>query len=263
MLKHKLIELTTCFDRQISEMCLFNKVLHQVRRPLQFTYESSETFHQCSKPTQFTDASFETFHQGCKPTQFTDASFETFHQGSKLTQFFNIGDNVNTSAAAADYDPRAERHELATQEETRQIEQRHEQIAEGIRQEALAALNHAGQSRIQGQTQDRAVAEAAVNQVRSEAQGVINEALGAVHRERQERSQMAKAEQNAKQIIKEEENKRRNEQREEPVTPRAKAKAKSGPSPKKAIAKESTAPEEIRTSTTIPRWGSNSQWKHI
>ena len=92
-------------------------------RPPQFTDESSETLHQCSKPTQFKDASFETFHQGSKPTQFTEASFEIVHQGSKPTQFFNIGDNVNTSAATAGYDPRAERHELATQEEKRQIEQ--------------------------------------------------------------------------------------------------------------------------------------------
>ena len=86
-------------------------------RPSQFTDESSETVHQGSKPTQFKDASFETCHQGSKPTQFTEASFEPFHQGSKPTQFFNIGGNVNTSAATADYDPRAERHELARQEE--------------------------------------------------------------------------------------------------------------------------------------------------
>ena len=72
-------------------------------------------------------------------------------------------------------------------------------MAEGIRQEAFAALAHLEQSRIQVQTQDRAVAETAVNRIRSEAQGVINEALGAVHRERQERSQMANAEQKAKQ----------------------------------------------------------------
>ena len=106
-------------------------------------------------------------------------------------------------------------------------------MAEGIRQEAFAALHHVEQERIQGQTQDRAIAEAAINQVRSEAHGVINEALGARHRERQERSQMAKAEQKARRKIQEEENRRRNEQREEPVTPRAKAKAKSGPSPKR------------------------------
>ena len=106
-------------------------------------------------------------------------------------------------------------------------------MAEGIRQEAFAALHHVEQERIQGQTQDRAIAEAAINQVRSEAHGVINEALGARHRERQERSQMAKAEQKARRKMQEEENRRRNEQREEPVTPRAKAKAKSGPSLKR------------------------------
>ena len=108
-------------------------------RPSQFTDESSETVHQCSNPTQFTDASFETFHQGSNPTQFTDAYFETFHQGSKPPQFFNIGDSVNTSAATADYGQRAERREFATQEEKLQIEQRYEQMAEGIRQEAFAA----------------------------------------------------------------------------------------------------------------------------
>ena len=86
-------------------------------RPSQFTNESSETFQQGSNPTQFTDASFETFHQGSNPTQFTDAFFETSHQGSNPKHFFNIGDDVNTSAATADHDQRAERHELATQEE--------------------------------------------------------------------------------------------------------------------------------------------------
>ena len=30
ILGHKLIELATCFDQQISEMCPFNKVLNQV-----------------------------------------------------------------------------------------------------------------------------------------------------------------------------------------------------------------------------------------
>ena len=170
-------------------------------RPSQFTDESSETFHQGSHPTQLTDASFETFHQGSNPTQFTDASFDTFHQGSNPTHFFNIGDGVNTSAATADYDQSAERHGLATQETQRQIEQRYEQMVEGIRQEAFAALHHVEQERIQGQTQDRAIAEAAVNQVRSEAHGVINATLGARHRERQERSQMTKAEQKARRKI--------------------------------------------------------------
>ena len=87
------------------------------------------------------------------------------------TQYFNISGGVNTSAAAADYASRVERHELATQEAQRQNEQRYEKMAEGIRQEASAALNQQEQARVQQQEQDRARAEAAINQVHREAQG--------------------------------------------------------------------------------------------
>ena len=63
-------------------------------------------------------------------------------------------------------------------------------MAEGIRQEAFAALNQQEQARVQQQEQDRAQAEAAINQVHREALGVINETRGAANRERQERMRM-------------------------------------------------------------------------
>merc|ERR1711966_130760 len=65
------------------------------------------------------------------------------------TQYFNISDGVDTSAATADYAARIARLEHATQEEKRQMEQRYEQMAEGIRQEAFAALTQQEQSRLQ------------------------------------------------------------------------------------------------------------------
>ena len=80
-----------------------------------------------------------------------------FGEGNvNTTQYFNIGGGVDTSAATADYAPRVTRIELATQEEKRQMEQRYEQMAEGIRQEAFAALTQQEQSRLQQQEQDRA-----------------------------------------------------------------------------------------------------------
>ena len=164
--------------------------INNMLRPAQFTEESFNTFHQGSKPTQFKEESFNTFHQGSKPTQFKEESFNTFHQGSNPTQVFNISGGVNTSAATADYTLRVERHELAAQEEKLQIEQRYEQMAEGIRQEAFATLNQQEQAHAQQQEQDRAYAEAAFNQVHREAQGVINETRGAANRERQERMRM-------------------------------------------------------------------------
>ena len=59
-------------------------------------------------------------------------------------------------------------------------------MAEGIRQEAFAALTQQEQAH----AQDRALAEAAINQVHREAQVVINETGGAQNRERQERMRM-------------------------------------------------------------------------
>merc|ERR1711966_538762 len=118
-----------------------------------------------------------------------------FGEGNvNTTQYFNISDGVDTSAATADYAARIARLEHATQEEKRQMEQRYEQMAEGIRQEAFAALTQQEQSRLQQQEQDRALAEAAVNQIHREAQGVINETRGAHNRERQERRRMEEAE---------------------------------------------------------------------
>ena len=143
------------------------------------------------------------------------------------TQYFNIGGGVDTSAATADYAPRVTRLELATQEEKRQMEQRYEQMAEGIRQEAFAALTQQEQSRAQQQEQDRALAEAAANQIHREAQGVINETRGAQNRERQERRRMEvaenrtrQAEQKAERKVKKEENRRRNAHTQDSANPK-------------------------------------------
>ena len=51
------------------------------------------------------------------------------------------------------------------------MEQRYEQMAEGIRQEAFATLFQQEQARVQQQEQDRAQAEAAINQIHREARG--------------------------------------------------------------------------------------------
>ena len=118
-----------------------------------------------------------------------------FGEGNvNTTQYFNIGGGVDTSAATADYASRVARPELATQEEKRQIEQRYEQMAEGIRQEAFAALNQQEQSRVQQQEQDRARVEAAINQVHREAQVVINETRGAENREARENAKGSRRE---------------------------------------------------------------------
>merc|ERR1711906_77179 len=142
-----------------------------------------------------------------------------FGEGNvNTTQYFNFSGGVDTSAATADYASRVARLELATQEEKRQMAQRYEQMAEGIRQEAFAALTQQEQSRVQQQEQDRALAEAAVNQIHREAQGVVNETRGAQNRERQERKRMEDAENRSRQAeqkterkVKKEENRRRNE----------------------------------------------------
>merc|ERR1711966_446008 len=77
-----------------------------------------------------------------------------FGEGNvNTTQYFNISDGVDTSAATADYAARVARLEHATQEEKRQMERRYEQMAEGIRQEAFAALTQQEQSRLQQQEQ--------------------------------------------------------------------------------------------------------------
>ena len=74
-----------------------------------------------------------------------------------------------------------------------------------MRQEAFAALAQQEQARVLQQEQDRAQAEAMVNQIRHEAHGVINQTTGALNREQQERMRMEaeerktqQAEQNAK-----------------------------------------------------------------
>ena len=153
-----------------------------------------------------------------------------FGEGNvNTTQYFNIGGGVDTSAATADYASRVARLELATQEEKRQMAQRYEQMAEGIRQEAFAALTQQEQSRVQQQEQDRALAEAAVNQIHREAQGVINETRGAHNRERQERRRMEDAENRTRQAeqkterkVKKEENRRRNEHTQDSANPKKK-----------------------------------------
>ena len=153
-----------------------------------------------------------------------------FGEGNvNTTQYFNISDGVDTSAATADYAARIARLEHATQEEKRQMEQRYEQMAEGIRQEAFAALTQQEQSRLQQQEQDRALAEAAVNQIHREAQGVVNETRGAQNRERQERKRMEDAENRSRQAeqkterkVKKEENRRRNEHTQDSANPKKK-----------------------------------------
>ena len=160
-----------------------------------------------------------------------------FGEGNvNTTQYFNISDGVDTSAATADYAARVARLEHATQEEKRQMERRYEQMAEGIRQEAFAALTQQEQSRLQQQEQDRALAEAAVNQIHREAQGVVNETRGAQNRERQERKRMEDAENRSRQAeqkterkVKKEENRRRNAHTQDSANPQ---KNKTDSSPK-------------------------------
>ena len=103
MLKHKLIELTTCFDRQISEMRLFNKVLNKVGH------------------------------------QFTDESSETFHQEPHV---FYIRDEVDTIIAPTDpyIDEQAARAKSLAGYELRQHEIRAQQMLDGVKQEAVPAL---------------------------------------------------------------------------------------------------------------------------
>ena len=112
------------FDlRQSSNAETQTSRVNTMLRPTQFTDESFETFHQGSNPIQVTE-SFETFHQGSNPTQFADESFETVHQGSKPTQFFKIREDVNTSAATADYEYRIERQRVSAEYAVRQQQTR-------------------------------------------------------------------------------------------------------------------------------------------
>ena len=192
------------------------------------------------------------------------------------TQYFNISDGVDTSAATADYAARIARLEHATQEEKRQMEQRYEQMAEGIRQEAFAALTQQEQSRLQQQEQDRALAEAAVNQIHREAQGVVNETRGAQNRERQERKRMEDAENRSRQAeqkterkVKKEENRRRNEHTQDSANPKkkktddtAKVLGSLPPAPTKATASgRQETPESTHEARGKPGRPPNTQPK--
>ena len=131
MLKHKLIELTTCFDQQMSEMCLFNKVLNQVGQ------------------------------------QFTDESPVTFHQ---YTQVPNISD-MDTTAAPADIDidkQFARAKSLADYE--KQTEIRAKQMIAGVTQDAVSALLQQEQRFTQQRAQEHAQAAADIQQIRRQAQ---------------------------------------------------------------------------------------------
>ena len=142
MLKHKLIELTTCFDRQISEMCLFNKVLHQVG------HHNSQVnrLKLFIKVVSQHNSQMHLLKLSIKVVSQHNPQMHILKLFTKVVSHHNsLILSINTSAATADYDQRAERHELATQEEKRQIEQRYEQMAEGIGQEAFAALRHVEQ----------------------------------------------------------------------------------------------------------------------
>ena len=169
MLKHKLIELTTCFDRQISEMRLFNKVLNQVGH------------------------------------QFADESSETFHQEPHV---FYIRDEVDTIIAPTDpdIDEQAARAKSLAGYELRQHEIRAQQMLDGVKQEAVPALLQKEQKYTQQRAQDQAQAAATIRQREhqaqgfvSEAQGVIYELQGARQKERQEREMMKAEEEQAKQ----------------------------------------------------------------
>ena len=169
MLKHKLIELTTCFDRQISEMRLFNKVLNQVGH------------------------------------QFADESSETFHQEPHV---FYIRDEVDTIIAPTDpyIDEQAARAKSLAGYELRQHEIRAQQMLDGVKQEAVPALLQKEQKYTQQRAQDHAQAAATIRQREhraqgfvSEAQGVIYELQGARQKERQEREMMKAEEEQAKQ----------------------------------------------------------------
>ena len=153
---------------------------------------------------------------------------------------------------------------------TKQAEVRYQQMIEGVRQQAFTALNQQTQIHIQQQAQYQAQAAAVIQQIEHKAQSFAYEAQGAMQRERQERERMTAEEQTAKQaektiqqreqqreqqikqIIEEEEHRRRNYEREAPVTPRAKAKAKSGPSPKK---KSEPSPKILPKTPPFPDGG--------
>ena len=65
--------------------------------------------------------------------------------------------------------------------ELRQQEIRAQQMLEGVTQEAVSALLEKGQNYTQQRAQDQAQAAAEIQQIKHQAQGLINEAQGAVY----------------------------------------------------------------------------------
>ena len=86
----------------------------------------------------------------------------------------NIDEQVARAKSLADY-------------ELRQAEIRHQQMIEGVRQEAVTALIQQEQTRTQQKAQDHAQAAAMIQQIEHQAQGFTYDAQGAMQRERQER----------------------------------------------------------------------------
>ena len=121
-------------------------------------------------------------HQRSKPTKFKNEVFETFRQGTTQTHV-NISDEMDTTAPAdTDIDEQVARAKSLADYELRQAEIRHQQMIEGVRQEAVTALLQQEQTHTQQKAQDHGKAAATIQRIEHQAQGFIYEAQGAMQR---------------------------------------------------------------------------------
>ena len=169
--------------RQSSNAETQNEIIKNMIRPTQLKDESLSSFHQRSKPTEVKHESFSYFHQRSKPTEFKNETFETFRQDTTQTQVVNISDEMGTTAPAdTDIDEQVARAKPLADYELRQAEIRHQQMIEGVRQEAVTALLQQEQTHTQQKAQDHGKAAATIQRIEHQAQGFIYEAQGAMQR---------------------------------------------------------------------------------
>ena len=132
------------------------------------------------RPTNFRDVFVQQGIKPSRPSQFTEESFETFHQEP---QVFDISDEMDTTTAPTDpdIDEQAARAKPLAEYELRQQENRAQQMIEGVKQEAVSALLQKELIYTQQRAQDQAQAAAEIQQIKHQAQGLTNEAQGAVY----------------------------------------------------------------------------------